>query len=140
MKHETKFRDPVKVIRDALAEAVVFYYPFDGLLREGKHFTRRPFPCMEELFYDVPGSDGILNSPLLLIQEPPHGTCTHYENDEVPDTKDNQVSFSVDVDHRSFSFGPVELLALRKLIPKHLSKCSTFDVLTFGFGAPLPYN
>ncbi|MFS7990008.1 putative benzyl alcohol O-benzoyltransferase [Helianthus anomalus] len=27
-----------------------------------------PLPCMEELPYDVPGSGGILNSPLVLIQ------------------------------------------------------------------------
>ncbi|KAM7507328.1 hypothetical protein LguiA_017781 [Lonicera macranthoides] len=35
----------------------------------GKHFTCRLFPCMEELLYNVLGSNGILNSLLLLIQE-----------------------------------------------------------------------
>ncbi|KAM7486632.1 hypothetical protein LguiA_002641 [Lonicera macranthoides] len=205
--------DPVKVIRDALAEALVFYYPFAGRLREvsgGKlvvdctgegvlfieadadvrmeqfgEALHPPFPCVEELLYNVPGSDAILNSPLLLIQvtrllcggfvfalrlnhtmtdgpglvqfmmaigeiargartlsvqpvwqrellsarDPPHVTCTHHEYDEVADTKDTIASLLVDVDHRSFTFGPTELLALRKLVPKHLSKCSTFDLL-----------
>ena len=27
-----------------------------------------PFPCLEELIFDVPGSSAILNSPLLLFQ------------------------------------------------------------------------
>lgn len=68
---------------------------------------------------------------LLSARDPPRVTCTHHEYDDVADTKGTIVSLlSADVDHRSFLFGPTELLALRKLIPQHLSKCSTFDVLT----------
>ncbi|KAM7510637.1 hypothetical protein LguiB_009512 [Lonicera macranthoides] len=189
---ENVHSDPVKVIRDALAEALVFYYPFAGRLREvsgGKlvvdctgegvlfieadadvrmeqfgEALHPPFPCVEELLYNVPSSDGILNSPLLLIQvtrllcrgfifalclnhtmsdalglvqfmmaigeiargahtqsvqpvwqrellnarDPPRVTCTHHEYDEVASTKDTIASLLVDVDYRSFTFGPTE--------------------------------
>ncbi|KAL1313093.1 hypothetical protein HN51_039664 [Arachis hypogaea] len=89
-------KDPVKVIRDALSRTLVFYYPFAGRLREGHgrklmvdctaegvlfieadadvaldqlgDSLQPPFPCFEELLYNVPGSEGIVNCPLLLIQ------------------------------------------------------------------------
>lgn len=93
-------KDPARVIREAVAKALVHYYPLAGRLREqdedglrklavdctaeGVLFVEAdadvnlheqfgdapvpPFPCLEELIFDVPGSSDILNSPLLLFQ------------------------------------------------------------------------
>ncbi|XP_034711524.1 methanol O-anthraniloyltransferase-like [Vitis riparia] len=91
-----KGKDPVKVIREALGKALVYYYPFAGRLIEGDNrklmvdctgegvlfieadadttlenlgdAIQPMCPCFEELLYDVPGSGGIFGSPLILIQ------------------------------------------------------------------------
>ncbi|RVW93792.1 methanol O-anthraniloyltransferase [Vitis vinifera] len=91
-----KGKDPVKVIREALGKALVYYYPFAGRLIEGDNrklmvdctgegvlfieadadttlenlgdAIQPMCPCFEELLYDVPGSGGILGSPVVLIQ------------------------------------------------------------------------
>lgn len=97
-RHEASMagKDPVKVIRDAIAKTLVFYYPLAGRLREGlgrkllvecngkgvlfieadadvalDQFgdnLKPPFPCFDDLLYNVPGSEGILHCPILLIQ------------------------------------------------------------------------
>ncbi|KAF9667049.1 hypothetical protein SADUNF_Sadunf16G0292500 [Salix dunnii] len=89
-------KDPVKVIKESIAQALVYYYPFAGRIRkgpdnklivdctgEGVLFIEAdadatveqfgdpipsPFPCFQELLYNVPGTEGILNTPLMLFQ------------------------------------------------------------------------
>nr|KYP35317.1 Taxadien-5-alpha-ol O-acetyltransferase [Cajanus cajan] len=89
-------KDPVQVIRQALAKTLVFYYPFAGRLREspngklmvdcngeGVIFVEAdadvtieqfgdnllpPFPCFDKILFNIPGSDGIIDSPILHLQ------------------------------------------------------------------------
>ncbi|MED6221730.1 hypothetical protein PIB30_057567 [Stylosanthes scabra] len=93
----TPWDDFIHFFKEALSKALVFYYPFAGRIREdtkgklmvdctgeGVLFIQAeadvtldlfgsdllpPFPCFDdELLYNVPGSDEIINTPILTIQ------------------------------------------------------------------------
>ncbi|XP_061950546.1 benzyl alcohol O-benzoyltransferase-like [Populus nigra] len=52
-------KDPVKVIKEAIAQALVYYYPFaadaDATVEQFGDPIPSPFPCFQELLYNVPG-------------------------------------------------------------------------------------
>ncbi|KAM3682626.1 hypothetical protein ACB098_12G087000 [Castanea mollissima] len=199
-------KDPVKVIREAIAQTLMFYYPYAGKVRqkiwirlregpdakfvvecigEGVMFIEAdanvtleefgnaphpPFPCIDELIFEVPGSGGMVNCPLLLFQvtrlsdgmsilqfmiavgemaqgasapsippvwqrellnarNPPQVTFTHHEFDKVVESKVFASSHH-DMACKCFFFGPTQRSAIRKKLPHHLPKSSTFEELT----------
>lgn len=67
---------------------------------------------------------------LLYARDPPSVTCTHPEYDEVEDSTNGTTVLIDDIERRSFFFRPAQISAIRRFVPKHLQKCSTFDVLS----------
>ncbi|KAG6385945.1 hypothetical protein SASPL_154828 [Salvia splendens] len=141
-------RDPVRVIRDAVAEALA---DADATLQQLGTLLP-PIQNLRELLYDVPGVAGVIDCPLMLIQEnlpvvlnallsyqfgrdissvlvtPPRVTFRHTEHDIVIDTK--RTTIPHDRMMRHFFFGPTEISILRQSLPPHLHSCSRFQIVT----------
>uniref|UniRef100_A0ABF7PQ73 BAHD acyltransferase Ep07g04469 n=1 Tax=Echinacea TaxID=7674 RepID=A0ABF7PQ73_9ECHN len=206
-RHVPKMRNkkPATVIKEALAKFLVFYYPFAGRVREGPSGKlmvdcsgqgalfieaeadvtlsqfgdplQPPFPCVEELLYNVPGTSGIIDTPLLLCQVT-HLLCGGFifafrfnhtmtdaqgltlimsalgeiargakapsilpvwqrellcssDRPPMPITHD-QIADAAEKDmtQKSFFITNTEISALRRHVPTHLQKCTTFELLT----------
>jgi len=97
-RHEPSMaeKNPVKVLRHALSQTLVYYYPLAGRIREGARrklmvdctgegvmfieaeadltldqfgdALHPPFPCFQQLLYDVPDSERVMDCPIRLIQ------------------------------------------------------------------------
>lgn len=66
---------------------------------------------------------------LLNARDPPRITHNHHEYDIIEDIKGTIIPLD-DMVHRSFFFGPKELSSIREIVPSHLQKCSSFELLT----------
>ncbi|KAI5424165.1 benzyl alcohol O-benzoyltransferase [Lathyrus oleraceus] len=96
--HESSMagKEPVEVLRNSLSQTLVYYYPLAGRIKEGDgrklmvdctgegvmfigaeadvtldqlgDSLHPPFPCFQELLYDVPGSELVIDRPIRLIQ------------------------------------------------------------------------
>ncbi|TYJ01844.1 hypothetical protein E1A91_A13G183100v1 [Gossypium mustelinum] len=140
-------KDPAEGVMFIKADADVTLEQFGNALHP-------PFPCFDELLYDVPDSERMLNCPLLLIQvtrlkcgsfifairfnhvicdgiglKQFMSTISEMARDEVEPTA---ISWPLDnLVQRSFFFGPAEVSTLRSLLPLHLCHCTTkFELLT----------
>ncbi|KAL3573962.1 hypothetical protein D5086_024575 [Populus alba] len=61
--------DNRKLMVECTGEGILFIEAdADVTLEQFGDPLQPPFPCLEELLFDVPGSSGVLNCPLLLIQ------------------------------------------------------------------------
>ncbi|KAK7847061.1 benzyl alcohol o-benzoyltransferase [Quercus suber] len=176
-------KDPVKVIREAIARTLVFYYPYAGRLREGPDAKfmvectgegvmfieadadvtleefgdapHPPFPCVDELIFEVPvfevpGSGGLVNCPLLLFQVTRlrcGGFALALRYNHIMSDGMSILQFMIAVGEMAQGASapsippvwqrellnarnPPQISAIRKKLPHHLHKSSTFDVLT----------
>lgn len=67
---------------------------------------------------------------LLNARNPPRISRTHHEYEVENKAKGTMMIPLNDVVQRCFFFGPREVASLRSLVPKHLGRCTTFEVIT----------
>ncbi|KAH9610438.1 hypothetical protein KSS87_016284 [Heliosperma pusillum] len=78
---------------------------------------------------DLPSVAPVWERHLFTARDPPRITCVHREYDEIEDTNGTIIPLD-DMVHMSFFFGASEIAALRRFIPPHLKRSSTFEILT----------
>ncbi|KAJ0735907.1 putative benzyl alcohol O-benzoyltransferase [Helianthus annuus] len=77
----------------------------------------------------TPSTLPVWQRELLCARDPPRVTCIHHEYDKVVDTDGITIPLEI-METRSFFFGPTEISAIRRFVPTHLKRCTTFEVLT----------
>ncbi|KAK1386814.1 hypothetical protein POM88_014992 [Heracleum sosnowskyi] len=66
---------------------------------------------------------------LLNVRNPPKATCTHHEFTQLATKSTTDPNPDSEMVYRSFFFNSTNISVLRNLVPQHLTKCSTFDLL-----------
>ncbi|KAE9593635.1 putative benzyl alcohol O-benzoyltransferase [Lupinus albus] len=67
---------------------------------------------------------------LLNARNPPHISCNHHEYNELSQEKGTIISCNDDnIVQQSFFFGPMEIAAIRNLVPQNLKKGTKFEIL-----------
>ncbi|KAL0423361.1 UNVERIFIED_CONTAM: Benzyl alcohol O-benzoyltransferase [Sesamum radiatum] len=77
---------------------------------------------------EIPSILPVWQRHLLSACDPPHVSYMHHEYENIPDTKETLIPLDNMV-QRSFFFGPGEISALRRHLPLHLRRCTTFELL-----------
>lgn len=80
----------------------------------------------------APSISPVWQRHLLNARDPPRVTCRHLQFEPMDEDSKGTITPFDDKDmiHRSFFFKSTDISTIRKLLPSHVQKCSTFELLT----------
>ncbi|KAJ6975155.1 benzyl alcohol O-benzoyltransferase-like [Populus alba x Populus x berolinensis] len=132
-------KDPVKVIREAIAKTLVSRLKCGGFLfalrlnhtmSDGQGLVQFMAAVAEiARGANAPSVPPVWERHVLSATDPPRVTCRHRAYEEVAGSTSSILTQDHLV-HRSFFFSPSDITALRRLVPPLLSHCSSFEILT----------